>query len=185
MQLPHGQLIRSRVVSDLGTPLSMVLREKLTGYACLEPQDALLLDVDGTGVLTFEQGVPVVAYHTGTDNGGPPALDDIAVSGPYRVELYDLADGVLADIHASEQLRVPPGMPAERLVGDPELIEQTRAAAPDERVQGRDSRSPLDAVEEFLTDEESISRIRERARADAKTRAEEWGFDVSGRHPQP
>lgn len=53
MRLPQGSLVRERVVTDVGTVLSTALDERLTGYARLESQDALLLDADGVGVLTF------------------------------------------------------------------------------------------------------------------------------------
>ena len=91
MKLPPGQLVRSRVVKDLRTALVGALDREVTGYAVLEPRESLLLDESGEGVLTFEGGVPVVAYHTGTDRGGPPALADLAASGPYRLELFALA----------------------------------------------------------------------------------------------
>ena len=177
MKLPRGRLVRQRVVTDLTTPLENALESRLTGYARLESQDALLLDADGLGVLTFSDGVPTVAYHTGTDNGGAAALSDIAVSGPHRVELYELDADVLADVHEAEDLLVAPGLPADRLAGDPELAERTRDRAPTD--------SPDDAptdesgvVTEFLDDEETIEAIRDRAREEAVSRADEWGFDV-------
>ena len=73
MKLPRGRLVRRRVVADPATPLATALDEGLTGYVRLESQDALLLDGDGLGVITFSDGVPRAAYHTGTDRGGPPA----------------------------------------------------------------------------------------------------------------
>ena len=76
MRLPQGRLRKSRVVTDPREPLAEVLDRTVTGYAVFEAQDSLLLDADGRGVVTFEDGVPVVAYHTGTDRGGPPALAD-------------------------------------------------------------------------------------------------------------
>jgi hypothetical protein len=82
MRLPHGELVRSRVVSDPATALVAAAERELTGYAVFEPQDSLLLDADGRGVVTFEAGVPVLAYHTGTDRGGPEAIADLAVPGP-------------------------------------------------------------------------------------------------------
>ena len=172
MKLPQGQLVRKRVVADPGTPLVNALDAELTGYARLESQDALLLDADGVGVLTFESGVPVVAYHTGTDAAGSAALADIAVAGPYRLELYELGHGVLEDVHATEELRVPPDGPADRLAGDPGLAERTREAAPDWRVE--DTNEETGAVVAFLEDEEKVERIRERAREEAEQRAAEW-----------
>jgi hypothetical protein len=171
MKLPQGRLVRRRVVTDPATPLSNALDAELTGYARLEPQDALLLDADGVGVLTFEAGVPVVAYHTGTDAAGSAALAEVAVAGPYRLELYELDRGVLEEVHAVEELRVPPDAPADRLAGDPNLAERTRAAAPDWRVEDRDDTG---AVVAFLEDEEKVETIRERAREEAERRAAEW-----------
>lgn len=178
MKLPRGELVRQRMVDDLGTVLSTALDDRLTGYARLESQDSLLLDADGTGVLTFEGGVPTVAYHTGPDTGGTDALADIAVTGPYRVELYRLDREVLAPAHATEDLTVPPTAPAERLVGDAELIERTRNVAPDARLDENDETT--DAVAAFLEDGEAIETIRERARDEARNRAEQWGFPVEG-----
>jgi hypothetical protein len=178
MKLPRGQLRRSRVVADIGTPLATVLDGGLTGYARLESHDTLLLDADGAGVLTFEAGVPVVAYHTGTDRGGVDALADIAVAGPYRIDLYELDREALAEAHDTDDFLVPPGLPAEQLAGDDALAERTREAAPDGRTDP-DAERGLDAVETFLEDTEQVDAIRERARAEAETRAQEWGFDIA------
>uniref|UniRef100_UPI000E27D9EE hypothetical protein n=1 Tax=Halorussus litoreus TaxID=1710536 RepID=UPI000E27D9EE len=131
--LPDGTLVRSRVTSDPAAPLSAALDRELTGYAVLESQDALLLDDDGASVIAFEDGVPRFAYHAATGAGGPDALADLAAPGPYDVELRELpADGDL-DAIAHPDRRVPPGMAAERLAGDPDLAERTREAAPPER----------------------------------------------------
>lgn len=181
MKLPRGRLQRQRVVSDLATPLASALDAELTGYARLESQDALLLAADGVGVLTFDRGVPVVAYHTGTDSGGPAALADLAVAGPYRLELYELDGAVLGEIHGADDLTVPPGMPAERLAGDPGLADRTRSVAPADRLVDPSSAASGErqpgAVEAFLDDEEKIAKIRERAREEAERRAKEWGFE--------
>lgn len=190
MNLPDGRLLKSRVVSDPRYPLVEALDRALTGYAVLEPQETLLLEAEGRGVLTFREGVPDLAYYTGTDRGGPAALGDLAMPGPYHVELYDFPDGAFGALGEAASLRVPPGMPAERLAGDPALAASTRRAAPDARVdstsetgssdtghgenQAADDRS---AVEAFLDDEEKIEAIREQARREAEARAEEWGFD--------
>ena len=176
MKLPRGELLRQRTVTDLATHLETALDDRLTGYARLESQDSLLLDADGIGVLTFEDGVPTVAYHTGTDAGGTEALADIAVSGPYRVELYRLDHDVLAPAHETADLTIPPAAPAERLAGDPELAERIREIAPDTRLGGDEQTT--DAVAAFLEDGETIETIRERARDEAKTSAEKWGFDI-------
>lgn len=176
MKLPRGELLRKRVVTDLGTPLSTALDDRVTGYLRLESQESLLLDADGAGVITFEDGVPVVAYHTGTDTGGAEALPDIAVAGPSRIELYRLEASVLDPAHDVEDLRVAPAAPAERLAGNSELASRTRAAAPETRVEvEQDTTSP---VESFLEDEDTIETIRERAREEAQTRADEWGFET-------
>jgi len=183
MKLPEGRLLRSRVVSDPRTVLADALDRGVTGYAVLEPQGSLLLDDDGRGVLTFEGGVPVVAYHTGSDRGGPPALADLAAGGPYRLDLYGVRRDSLAAVHDRESFRVPPGMAAERLAGDQSLADRTREAAPTDR---RVDRTPAEgddagdrdvgAVEAFLDDERKIAAIREQAREEAQERAEEWGF---------
>lgn len=177
MKLPRGRLVRRRVVDDPGTALASALDAGLTGYARLESQDALLLDADGVGVLTFEGGIPTAAYHTGTDNAGADALADIAVAGPYRLGLYELDSEALEQVRESEPLRIGPGMPAERLADDDDLAARTRWAAPDEWVGGEDpSPEEADPVEAFLDDEERIESIRERAREEAEQRAEEWGL---------
>lgn len=177
MKLPRGQLLRSRVVADPGTALSTALENDLTGYAVFEPRDALLLDADGKGVVTFDAGVPVLAYHTGTDAGGPAALADLAVPGPYSVDLFELDANALSEVHDTPPLRVPPELPAERLAGDPALADRTRDAAPaarvDEAETGGDGPGTVAA---FLDDEEKIAAIREQARSEARDRAQEWGL---------
>jgi hypothetical protein len=94
--LADGRLVRSRVVSDVHELLGHVLARGLTGYVVLEPGESLLLDADGKGVLTFEEGVPVLAYHTATDDGGPPALAAFG-DGPYRADCYELGQEALAE----------------------------------------------------------------------------------------
>jgi|AntDeeMetagen681_2_1112603.scaffolds.fasta_scaffold18071_1 hypothetical protein len=193
MNLPDGRLLKSRVVSDPRYPLAEALDRNLTGYAVLEPQETLLLEGEGRGVVTFRDGVPELTYATGTERGGPAALGDLAMPGPYHVELYELPAGAFDALDDAAAFRVPPGMPAERLAGDPALAASTRRAAPDARVDagtgtgdasdadsdGEGSRAPEDrsAVEAFLDDEEKIEAIREQARREAEARAEEWGFD--------
>jgi len=178
MKLPRGRLVRRRVVTNPATALEGALEAGLTGYARLASQDALLLDANGVGVITFEAGVPAAAYHTGTDTAGPDALADIAVAGPYRLELYELDAGALEQVHDTESFRVGPGTPAERLAGDPDLAARTREAAPQEWVERESSpEEGTSAVAAFLDDEERIAEIRERAREEAEQRAAEWGFD--------
>lgn len=194
MNLPAGRLLKSRVVSDPRYPLAEALDRKLTGYAVVEPQETLLLEADGRGVVTFRDGVPDLAYYTGTDRGGPTALGDLAMPGPYHIELYEFPGDPFAGREEAASLRVPPGMPAERLAGDPALAASTRRAAPQVRVEaGGESESGVDAgdagtetdrppedrsaVEAFLDDDEKIDAIREQAREEAEARAEEWGLD--------
>lgn len=174
MKIPRGTLVRSRVVGDPGVALAAALDRELTGYAVFEPQDALLFDDETCGVVTFEGGVPVLAYDAAADCGGPDALAELAVPGPYRVELYALDAADLEDAHDAAELRVPPGMPADRLAGDAALAERTREVAPDDRLtEGDDASSPVEA---FLEDEEKIAAIREQAREEARARADEWGL---------
>lgn len=135
MKLPAGRLVRSRVVTDPRTVLVDALDRELTGYAVLEPQDALLLDAEGRGVLTFREGVPVVAYHTRSGRGGPPALADLAAEGPYQLELFAVDPPDLSGVHDNPSFRVPPGTPAERLAGDQALADRTRDAAPADRTR--------------------------------------------------
>ncbi|WP_375137273.1 MULTISPECIES: hypothetical protein [Halostella] len=176
MKLPRGRLLRSRVVSDPATALSTALERELTGYVLFEPRDALLFDADGRGVVTFADGVPVLAYHTGTDAGGAAALADLAVPGPYSVDVFELDAAALAEVHETPELRVSPGLPAERLAGDPALADRTREAAPAERLAADGSTADANTVAAFLADESKIEAIREQARAEARDRAEEWGL---------
>jgi hypothetical protein len=180
MKLPRGRLVRQRVIEDPATALERALDGELTGYARLESQDALLLDAEGAGVLTFEDGVPVAAYHTGTDNAGPDALADIAVAGPYRLELYELDADALAPVHDTGEFRVGPGTPAERLAGDADLAARARDAAPPEWVERESAPAEgTSAVEAFLEDEHRIAEIRQRAREEAEQRAAEWDLASS------
>lgn len=175
MNLAQGQLVRQRVLEDVHTVLVTAFDRELTGYARLEPQDTLLLDASGVGVLVFEDGIPVGAYHTGTDSSGPTAVTDIGSSGPYRLELYELDEELTGQIHDDDSLRVPPAMPATQLSDDTELVEQTRERAPAEWQRDEQSTS-LDAVEQFLDDQSRVEDIRDRARSEARKRAEEWNF---------
>lgn len=179
MNVPEGNLIRRRVVTDLATPLANALDGSLTGYARLEPGETLLLDSDAAGIITFESGVPVVAYHAGTDNTGPDAVSDIAVADISRVELYELDGHHLAPIHEQSPDRVPPGLPAKQLADDESLVERTRERAPETRRLDEADDESLAAVEAFLEDSDRIDEIRTRARNQAAERATEWGFDLS------
>ncbi|WP_336134428.1 hypothetical protein [Natronomonas amylolytica] len=171
--IPEGDLLRSRVVADLAPALEDALDRRLDGYAVLAPRDALLGgggDADDRGILTFEAGVPTLAYHVGTDRGGPAALADIG-PGPYRLELYALDAAHLAVPHETESLRIPPGLAAERLAGDGALAERVRQATDDDG-GGADG-----ALEAFLENEAAIEDIRESARSEAAARAADWGFE--------
>lgn len=176
LEIPRGDLLRSRVVSDVGTTLSAALERSLTGYATVVPQETLLLSGDARGVLTFEAGVPVLAYNTVTDSGGPDALAELAVPGPYRVELYAVEPDALRAAHDEETLRVPPAAAATELADDPDLAERTREAAPADRLADEDGEE-ADAVAAFLADDDRIAAIREQARSEARERASEWGLD--------
>jgi hypothetical protein len=175
LTIPRGTLLRSRVVSDVGTTLSRALDRGLTGYATLVPQETLLLSGEARGVITFDDGVPVLAYNTVTDSGGPDALAELAVPGPYRVELYAVDASGLAAAHEEDALRVAPDAAATELADDAALAERTRDAAPEERL--RDGADEDDAVAAFLADDDRIDAIREQARAEARDRAAEWGLD--------
>ncbi|PAU83979.1 hypothetical protein CK500_05975 [Halorubrum salipaludis] len=175
LRIPRGDLLRSRVVSDVGTTLARALDRELTGYATLVPQETLLLEGDARGVVTFADGVPVLAYNTVSDSGGPDALAELAVPGPYRVELYAVADGALETAHEEAALRVAPGAAATELADDQALADRTREAAPEERLDAGDDDG--DAVAAFLEDDERIEAIREQARSEAAERASKWGLD--------
>lgn len=175
LRIPRGNLLRSRVVSDVGTTLSRALERGLTGYATLVPQETLLLESEARGVLTFADGVPVLAYNTVTDSGGPDALAELAVPGPYRVELYAVNGGGLETAHEEDALRVAPSAAATELADNQELADRTRSAAPDERLDDR-GEDDTDAVAAFLEDDDRIEAIREQAQAEARDRAEEWGL---------
>lgn len=168
--IPDGELLRSRVVTALSPPLSDVLDRRLDGYAPVSSRNSLLDDGDETGVVTFDDGVPVLAYHSGTDRGGPPALEDIG-SPPYRFELYALDADALELPHRTEELRVDPGAVAERLTDDQDLVARTREVAGTASVERSE-----DSVETFLENEAAIEEIRRSAREEALERADEWEF---------
>ncbi len=176
LRIPRGDLLRSRVVSDVATTLATALDRELTGYATLVPQETLLLEGDARGVVTFADGVPVLAYNTVSDRGGPDALAELAVPGPYRVELYAVAADALDAAHEEEALQVSPGAVATELADAPALADRTREAAPEHRLDTDDG-DDADAVAAFLEDDERIEAIREQAREEAAERASEWGLD--------
>lgn len=164
-----GDLVRSHVVTDLGSVLEDALDRRLDGYAVVSPRDSLLFDDDGAGVLTFERGVPTLVYHTGTDRGGPAALADIG-SGPFGLQLYRLDSEDLDLPGDVSTLRVPPGSVAERLVGDGALADRTRRVAPD-------AQEDKDPVVAFLEEASAIEELQQTAREEAKRRAREWSFE--------
>lgn len=172
MEIPRGDLVRSRAATDPGAVLRVALERELTGYLVLEPSQTLLLDGDARGVLTFADGVPVLAYCDAGDRGGPAALAALAAPGPCHADLFSLPPSALADAHSIEALRVAPDAPARQLADDRALAERTRDVAPPERASDGDH----DAVAAFLADEERIEAIREDARAEARERAAEWGL---------
>jgi hypothetical protein len=165
MSLPESALVRSKVVTDPGEALAAALDRCHTGYLVLEPGDALLLDDAGRVVLTLEEGVPTHAEHTGTGRTGAEALRALEGPGPFEASLYECPPD-------PRGAPVEPDRPASVLAGDPELAERARRAAP-ETVPAEDP----DSVVAFLDDEEAINDIRERAREEAQSRAEEWGLD--------
>lgn len=179
MNLPQGQLLRQRVLDTVETVLTDALDRELTGYARLEPQETLLLDADRAGVITFEDGVPVAAYHTDPGAAGADALTEIASRGPYRLGLYALGSDGLDRLHGDDSVRVAPGLPAEMLGNTQQLAERTRARAPTERVDDVTSeQNSLDAVEAFLEDEDRIQDIQTRAQSAAESRADDWNLPV-------
>ncbi|SEK33621.1 hypothetical protein [Haloferax larsenii] len=174
MRIPRGALLRSRVVDDPGDALAEVLDEGLTGYVVFEPQDALLLGESTRGIVTFEEGIPVLAYDTERDEGGRDGLEGFAVTGPHRVAVHAVDADDLAEAHETEAFRVSPGEPSRVLAGDEQLADRTLDAAPESRrEEGRDQ----SALEAFLSDQEAIEQIQSEARAEAQARAEEWGLE--------
>lgn len=169
----------ARVVDDAAAALDLLLERELTGYAVFTPQDALLLDADGEGVVAFEAGVPTHVRHTGTGRGGAAALADLATTGPLRVECYE---DDTSPVPKTAEYGISPGTPAERLAGDDDIASRSRSVAEAVGVttptaSGEGTGDNLGAVEAFLADEEKVRAIQERAREEARERAEEWGFD--------
>lgn len=181
MTLPSGRATFDRVVTGLTEPLAAALDRELTGYAEVVPQAALLLDVSGSGVLWFEDGVPTHAAHTGTGVTGTDVLAELAATGPFRVRLVALPESDLAA--RPDGAALPADAPAERLAGDEALATRTRERAGS--VEARPGEQGLDAVEAFLEDDQKIRAIRERARAEAKRKADDWGFAELGDSDQP
>jgi hypothetical protein len=167
-------LVRARVVDDVAVPMRRALDAGFTGYTVLEPGGSLLLAEEAAGLLTFADGVPVVAYCETTDEGGVDALAALAGPGPWSVERYELPETALEPVHDTPSFRVPPGAPAEELAADSGLAERTRERAPAARLAEEAGAS---AVESFLQDEERIAEIQREARAEAEKRAAEWGLD--------
>ncbi|RRJ27878.1 hypothetical protein [Halocatena pleomorpha] len=181
--LPQGRLLRSRVVSDVHTVLLAALDRSLTGYAVVVPSRT---NAAGNGAFTFDQGVPVLVYHAGTDTGGERALAAFKDVGPCRIDLYALSRERLRSIHDGSTLSVPPALPATYLTGDRTLTVRTRKRAArrsdtdiDTDSTGDDTTPPADhdAVTAFLADADRIETLREQARDEARQRAKEWDLD--------
>ncbi|MFC7204521.1 hypothetical protein ACFQJC_13420 [Haloferax namakaokahaiae] len=173
MRIPQGALLRSRVVDTPADALERVLDEELTGYVVFEPQDALLLGSATRGVVTFEDGIPVLAYDTEADVGGRNGLDGFAVTGPHRVSIHEVGPEDLAEAHETTEFQIPPDEPARVLAGDDALAERTRELAPASRLDDARDQS---SVEAFLADADAIEEIQREAREEARSRAEEWGL---------
>lgn len=172
MTLPEGPPCFDRVVMAVDEPLGEALDRTLTGYGEVVPQAGLLGDGVGSGIIWFEDGVPVGARHSGTGRTGSAALADIAETGPYRVRLVETD----LPTRVRDRESLPPAAPAEQLAGNEPLAERTRCAADSPPTD--DSEAELDAVEAFLADEAKIEAIQQQAAAEARRRAEEWGFDT-------
>lgn len=170
--MSRDRILLSKVVSDLEAVLEHALETDVTGYATVEPQDALLLDAEGEGVLAFEDGVPVAARHTETGRTGREALAELSIPGPCRVELYECDEGVPIADHAGAA--IPPALPAELLATDSDLVNRTRSVATDQQA-GR--QTDADALASFLNDEERVEAIQREARREAAARAQEWGLE--------
>ena len=110
--IPEGRLCRSRTDADVGETLAGVLDRELTGYVVFEPQGSILRGGDERAVLTFEEGVPVLAYHAPSDTGGTDALGALS-GGLFHAESYELPADALADAHRVDapRPRRPTGWP--------------------------------------------------------------------------
>lgn len=174
-QIPTGDLCRSRTDADIAETLVSALDRSLTGYIVFEPQQSILAGDDDRAVITFEQGVPMAAYHTDNDVVGSQAIDALSDSGTPHVDVYTLPATALMSIHrdVTDTFAIAPTAPARRLTDNATLVERTRNAAPQTRVTGTDTQT---AVEAFLADTDQIESIKQEARAEAAARAAEWGF---------
>ena len=179
-----GTLRVRRVVTDLGGTLDDALDWGVTGYLRVE-SEGLLRDVGGATVLTLDRGVPAAAATTGGERVGADALAQAGADGLSRLELRELDGGSFPGFHNRDEARIPPTLPAKQLVGDSDLVERTREAAPDGRVDPGEGSGGLDAVESFLDDADAIASIRDRARTQARQRADEWGFDTANPDERP
>ncbi len=173
-----GRLLQSRAVGSIEPILTTALDRSLTGFARIEPGETLLSETTDRGVLTFADGIPMAAYHTGADAVGERALAELSTLGPYHIDLYTLPADRLQSVHATDRLLVPPGRPAERLAGNPTLAERTRTAASQTRIDRTREADP-NTLAAFLADEERIEAIQQQAQAEAKRRAREWGLEES------
>lgn len=175
IDLPTGDLMFSRVVTDASAALTAALDRRHTGYGVFTPSDALVLDDETHAVVGFRDGIPT--YARTDETVGSSALAAAATPGPLRVTLHACEPPVPPD-----EARIAPDTPARRLAGDDELATRTVEAAPVDpgRHDGStvpDAGDDLNAVDAFLADEDAIARIKEQARDEAERRAREWGFD--------
>ncbi len=96
----------------------------------------------------------LAALHSGQDEGGPPALTAFG-GDPCRTDCHELARWALSAVNGAAEPWILPGLPAERLAGDPSLAERTREQAPSGRLEA----DAMGAIEAFLKGEERIERI--------------------------
>ena len=177
MNISEGQLKRSQVVAEFGPVLAELLAEQLTGYSRIEPGDSVVLEADGAGVLTFNSGVPVAAYHTASDATGEAALEELSRLGPFSIEVYTASTAVLNTVQETDAALIPPERPAELLAGDPTLADRTRAQASTAQLD-RTREATEEALISFLSDEKRIEQIRREAKQQARRRAQRWGLDA-------
>lgn len=178
LTIPRGRLLRSRCVPDIRAVLLAAFERELTGYTIVEPTESPLCDEQGTIVFTFESGLPLCVYHTESGRGGQRVLSEIAAVGPYRLDLYALSAEGLRPLCKRRDLRVPPAMPAERLVGDQELAERVnRRWSERETICAIEEGATTEHVGAFLDDAEGIEAIKEAARAQAERKATEWDLE--------
>jgi hypothetical protein len=147
--VPRGSLAWARTVGSLDATLGRVLRDELTGYVVVESGAGLVVGDPTHGVLTFVDGVPVLAYAVDSpavvegdstvDAVGPDALTALVGPGPARVEVYSVPTEEMASLHAAGEsterdesaasCRVSPDAPALAFDGSRALVRRTRERA--------------------------------------------------------